>query len=429
MSSEKDLTLKNKNYFNSQIIKEIEPQDIKKEKKEIQNDKIKKLFKCSLCKNVLEKPMFDPSCCEHFACEKCLDYYFKSQKKKMLPCPICKNNIKKQNIIEIPIISPIIEKLKELYNSQDDVEFSKIEQKCEIHPNNNIFSICLECRKKMCPICFDEKKKHNDHQVVNYERYIKLFYYFQDNYKNLYKTINDKENNIEELINLNLLLEKQKNVFSTFFNDCSKKIQVIYSKNQENLNKIIEETKETIEKIRNFMKNLKMDISSKFKKSYDDIENLQQLQDEIKQKIDKLKIKQINKNFVINLKNKYIKNLYELPKKQVVTTLNKKLLFDNSRLSNKIDEQGNYNFGIELSEDKNIIKIYLDINKTINNQQNYCSYIAFIEYGNNKKVIFLEPNEVNDIKYSFENNIPIEEIFDANEINADIKLTIFYLNI
>ena len=427
--SENDLSIKKKNYFNSQIfIKEIEPEDMKKEK-ENQNNKIKKLFKCSLCKNELKKPMFDPSCCEHFACGKCIDNYFKSQKKKILPCPICKNNMKKQNIIEMPIIASINEKLKNLFNSQDDDEFGKIDQKCEAHPNNPIFSICLECKKKMCPTCFDEKKKHDDHQVVNYERYIKLFYYIQDNYKNLKKTINDKENNIEELINLNLLLEKQKNIFSNFFNDYSKKIQDIYSKNQEYLNKIIEESKETIERIRNFMINLKIDISSRFKKSYDNIDNLPQLQDEIKQKIDNLEIKQIYKNEIIDLKNKYIHNLYDLPKKQIIITLNKKLLFDNSQLSNKIDEQGNYNFGIELSEDKNIIKAYLDIDKTINNQKNECSYIAFIEYGKNKKVFFLEPNEVNANKYSFENNISIEEIFEDNENNADIKLTIFYLNI
>ena len=432
MSSENDLSLKKKNYFDSQIfIKEIESQDKKKEK-EIKNDKIKKLenkFKCSLCKNELENSMYDPCCCEHFACEKCLNNYFKSQKKKIVPCPICKNNIKQKNLIKIPIIESIKEKLKDLYNSQDDVEFSILKQKCEIHPNNNIFSICLECRKKMCPVCFDENKKHNDHQVVNYNRYIELFYYIQDNYKILNKTINEKENNIEELINLNLLLEKQKNVFSTFFNECSKKINEKYSKNQENLNKIIEETKETIEKIRNFMINLKIDISSKFKKSYDDIENIIQLKKEIKQKIDKLEIEQINKNEVIDLKYEYNKNLYDLPKKQIITTLNKKLLFDNSRLSNKIDKQGNYYFGIELTEGKNIIKVYLDIDKTINNQKNECSYIPFIEYGNSKKVIFLEPNEVNDNKYVFENNIPIEEIFEGNENNTTIKLTIFYLKI
>ena len=412
------------NYFQSQIfIKKI---------KDVEKDAILNIgnkLKCSICKKNLKNPMNDPKCCQHFGCENCFINYFKSQKKNILPCKICKKMIKKVNLTKSKAISSIMDKLKMNNENKDELLNKIIEQKCNIHPKNTVFFFCLDCQKQMCPTCEEEMKNHNNHHLINYERYMSLFKIFQDNYQSLKNIINEKENDIKEYINLILFFDQQKNAFTTFFNDFIAKIDDIYSKYQEKLNTIIEESKQTIVKLRDFMKNLKIDISSRFKKEYNDVENFDALEAEIKDKIGKLEIKEINKKEILDIKNKYTNNnIYELSKKEIITTLNKKKLFDNCHLNNKIDEKGNYSFGIELSEDKTTIKTYLDIDKYIDNKKNESCYIAFIEYGKKKKIIYLEPTEVIDNKYSFENTLPIEKIFKENN-SVDIKLTILYLTI
>jgi hypothetical protein len=44
------------------------------------------------------------------------------------------------------------------------------------------------------------------------------------------------------------------------------------------------------------MLNVKSDICSQFKASYDDIENIKDIEDDIKQRVDKLQLKKINKD-------------------------------------------------------------------------------------------------------------------------------------
>jgi len=420
------------NYFESQLfMKEIKPKFQKiLEETENKNNKIKLLkdkLKCSICNYKVTNPMYDPTSCDHMSCKNCLELYLR--KNNISQCPRCKKIIKKDKLVKIPIIDSINEKLIEMDNIDDTLQYEKIEQKCELHPKNAIFFLCLDCNKKMCPLCIEEKKKHDNHHLVNYERYIILFNYFQNNFSKFYEKISEKENNIEEYINLILLLEKQKNIYTNFFNDFSIKIQELYSKNQEKINQIIEESKQTILNLRNFMRNLKLDISIRFKNSYNDIEDIDELKKEIKEKVDKFEYKENNKNEILHFKNKYINNTFQLPKIQIMTTLNKKALLDNSHLNNKIDEQGNYSFGFELSDDKKSIKTYLDINKIINGQQNEKPYIPFIEYGKTNKLLYLEPVEIEENQISFENTLSLEEIFGDNENNVDIKLTVLYLNI
>ena len=83
-----------------------------------------------------------------------------------------------------------------------------IDEKCEVHSQNSVFDICLDCKKKMCPICTEERKKHEIHHLVNYERYIKLFNFFNENFSNIKQTIEERENIIKELNKLNQLLEQ-----------------------------------------------------------------------------------------------------------------------------------------------------------------------------------------------------------------------------
>lgn len=428
-ANDNDIEFEKINYFQSQIFKKevkFKPEKNSKEKEKIK--KLKKLedkLKCSICNQEVKNPMYDPNCCEHFFCKNCLDTYL--IRKYIRPCPVCKKNIRKKNLIKASIIEPIEEKIKEMLEDNDnDIQYEEIEKKCELHPSNEIFFLCLDCQKKMCPIC-EEKIQHEsqNHHLVNYKRYIELLSSFQNNFSNFYQTINDNNNIIDEYYNLIQMLEKQEAIYRNFFNDFIQKIQDIYSKNKENINKYIEESKKTITNLKKFMRNLKEEISSRFKSKYNDIEDIDKLKEEIKQKVINIEIKQLNKNEISNIKNKYINNLFDLPKKQYITALNNKNILENSNLNVKIDD---FSFGFELSEDKKTIKVYVDINKIINNKSNDNSYLPFIEYGKNQKKLYLESVEINDIQNSFENTLFLEELFEGKD-NVDIKLTIVYLKL
>ena len=418
-----------KNYFQSQLLLEIKPQDVNEDKES--NKLIKELediLICCICYNYLEDPVNDPSCCSHYACKKCLDQYFKKLKQTAIPCPLCRKKMYKRNLVRIPLVESIKEILKDAQNNKLNIDSNgKIDDKCEVHPKNSIFDICLDCKKKMCPICTDERKKHEHHHLVNYERYIKLFYFFQENFSNIKQTIAERENNIKELNKLNKLLEQQKRGYLNLLNDISIKINQIYTQNQENINKNIAGSMQMIAKLRNFMSNIKLHVSSQFKESYNDIENLEEIEKEVKQRIDKLNYK-YNKNEVSIMKDICNKKLVGLNEKSYLLTVNKKSFFDNFHMNCKIESDDKYSFGMELSEDKKMCTPYLDIKKIINHQTNNSSYIPIIEYGN-KEILYLEPFEVNKQLYSYENTIPVEEMFNDKVTDIDIKLTILSLSL
>ena len=205
----------------------------------------------------------------------------------------------------------------------------------------------------------------------------------------------------------------------------SLKIQTVYKKQQETINKMIDESMETIVKLRNFMLNIKYHISSQFKQSYDDIENLKEIKEEINKRVDQLKLKEINGNEIIDIKNKC--NLI-LPK-QFSVTFNIKEFLDNGHVVGFVDKDENYNFGLKLSEDKTLINVYLEIKRNIDNQPNDSSYVVLIEYGLNKKKLYLKSTEVNNEYYSYKILIPVNELIDGNETIIDIKLTFLSINI
>ena len=225
------------------------------------------------------------------------------------------------------------------------------------------------------------------------------------------------------------LLNQQKNSYLDFLNDMSLKIQTVYKKQQETINKMIDESMETIVKLRNFMLNIKYHISSQFKQSYDDIENLKEIKEEINKRVDQLKLKEINGNEIIDIKNKCLKNLKLILPKQFSVTFNIKEFLDNGHVVGFVDKDKNYNFGLKLSEDKTLINVYLDIKRNIDNQPNDISYVVLIEYGLNKKKLYLKSTEVNNEYYSYKKLIPANELIDGNETIIDTKLTFLSINI
>ena len=414
-----------KNYFKSVLFLDLQKNENKEEKEE-KNKLIKELedtLKCCICRQYLDNPVSDPSACQHYACKACYEKYF--QKKQTMSCPMCRRIIRKRKLIKIPIVESIKEILKDVKNSSMDDANIDINEKCKVHSLNEIFDICLDCQVKMCPVCNEERKKHEKHQLVNYKRYAQLFSFMQNNFADIKQNIVEREKNIKEYKDIIVLSEQQKNSYLQSLTDIASKIQTYYQSNLEKINKIIGENMETIAKYRSFMANIKSYISSKFKKPYDDIENINDIEKEIKNRINKLGLKQIDKNEFETLKKNSFPDLVStLPKKYSIS-FDKYILLDNSHVKSTIDKEGLFVFGLELSEDKKIVTAYLDIKKFIKNKINNSSYTIFIEFGKNQKIFYLEQVEPQrEDLYSYEIEFTIDDLPEIKGAELEISLNI-----
>ena len=421
------------NWFLSKFFYEkVQPENNNENK----NDKNGKLMKeiedilvCYMCLQYLEDPVCDPLSCSHYACKKCLYSYFNKMKKDLVPCPICRRRIKKSNLKSIPLVENIKEILKEAKNL-NIYEEEKIDEKCSTHPKNKVFYICLDCAKKMCPICDAEKKKHETHHMVNYERYVQLFNCFHNNFAEIKEKIKKIENNIKSYNNAYVLLEQQKKSYLDLLYNISKKIEAIFSTNKKQLQKLISESMDDIAKLKKFMNDLKKEVSSRFQTSYDDIENFEEIEKEIKEKVNAIKIK-YSKFEVPNVENIIFKKLTS-SKEEFPLIINRKNIFNTQKIFQKsLDPKGIYKFGAELSEDNNFILCFLDVENEINNKKNESSYSTFIEYGpgKNKNKIYLEEEKYDDKHYSYQKLIPIEEFFPEKQQKIDIKIHVNCISI
>ena len=338
--------------------------------------------------------------------------------------------MRKRNLMKIPLFESINAILKDVKNNKLDDDNININEKCKTHPEKNIFFICIDCQVKMCEICDGERKKHENHHLINFEKYIKLFSFIQDNLLDIKQNIADIEKNIRNYKKLIVLAEQQKNSYLKCLTDLTFKIQNFYQENINKMNQIIADNMATVAKSRNFMLNLKIHISSKFKNSYDDIEDIEDIKNEIKQSISKFKLKKINKYEFENTKKNVIQKLTGGTPMKYPISFKIKALFDNSHVKCIPDKDGLYTFGLELSEDKKIVNVYLDVKKIIKNQTNISSYVASIEYGKKHKILYLELTDpVAEDLYSYEKNIGLEELIDSKDDKADIILNIISISL
>jgi hypothetical protein len=413
--------------FNSEFFeKYIKPKRNKNEKllKEIED-----IFTCYICLDYLENPIWDPSSCGHYQCKKCLNSYFNKMKTNIVPCPLCRNKIRKNNLKEIPLIKKVNEILKNINNYAEE----EINEECSNHPKNKVFYICLDCSIKMCPACDIEKRKHETHHMVNYERYVKLFYCFHNNFAEIKEKIKKIKNNVKKYNNLYAFLEQQKKSYLGLLTNIAKKIENIFSTNQDNLTKLISNSFDNISKLQKFMNDLKKDVSSRFKICYNDIENFDEIEEEIKEKVKDIKL-QFSKIDVSNVKNLGLKKL-DTSKIEFSLTFNKNdiLLNEQKIFKKKLDPQGIYTFGAELSEDNKFILFYFDVENRINNLKNESAYSPYLEYESEKNNIYyniyLEEQKFDDQHYSYEKFMPIEEFFQGNEDKKDIKIKVNYISI
>ena len=107
-------------------------------------------------------------------------------------------------------------------------------------------------------------------------------------------------------------------------------------------------------RLRNFMINLETHVSSQFKESYNDLDNIQEIENGIKQRISKINLKS-NKDKFLNYGDAIDKVLY-LINHRFSLAANIKSLLDSRNLSYKINDY--YLLGTDLSEDKKDYSIF-----------------------------------------------------------------------
>ena len=419
-------------FLDSIFFEEIKPVNTIPKKKEKEEQKLleelKDMLKCCICQDYLDDPVYDPIC-PHYECKKCLEKYFKKNRAKILPCPLCKRRIRKDHLVQLPIVNSIKEIVDGAKNNEILNYNAEEIENCSKHPNNKVFFLCLDCKLKMCPICEAERVKHEqkNHHVVNYERFVKLFYILKKNFEPIKKYISEKKNYINEYKNIISLMEEQKNVYIDLFNVLSKNIENSYKENQNKMNKYIADNIQIIGNLTNFMKNIKDHIGGQIKEKYNDIENLKDIEEEIKNRVSNLKLEIIDANQIVEMKKQIINKIISNKIKDYYFNFNKNDLLQNEDLCVDVEENKIYTFGVYLSKDKKNVIPYLDIKKIINNKINNTAYVVSLEYGNMKKKIYLERID-NNKYYSYENSIPFEDLF-KNEKTIDIKLSILFLDL
>ena len=156
---------------------ESKKEDNQKEisKEEAIGSEIKDTVKCYICFEKIFKPKMCPHC-HRMACEKCLYNWFINLKKDK--CGFCRANTNYNEMISVPFMDVVVNFVEKFFNNKkieiNDLN-NDIQEYCPEHENELLYYYCLDCGKAYCKTCFvffgEEKDKHNDHSIIEYEKY------------------------------------------------------------------------------------------------------------------------------------------------------------------------------------------------------------------------------------------------------------------
>ncbi len=169
-----------KHKFSRFSAKKKELSEIEEEKQKEDNNftEIKDTVKCYICFNIITKPKMCP-CCHRIACEKCLYNWFMVERKKY--CGFCRKKLNFYEMVSVPFMSTVVDFVEKIFDKDKDgeIKFShNFQNFCENHPNEQIYYFCLDCNRGYCKTCFvffgEEKDKHINHNIIEYEKYKNL---------------------------------------------------------------------------------------------------------------------------------------------------------------------------------------------------------------------------------------------------------------
>ena len=405
---------------------------IKKKGNEIKSQ-LKNIMICGSCKKNLQNLFFCPYC-KKSACKNCFNKKIYYLKRDSTPCPICGKMVKRAVLKKVSLLDEIGEVIEEDEGEENAnlIKFNPNEliSNCNEHIFNKIWAYCIDCNKKMCPVCFDlEQKKHEEHRCINYEKYLELNVFFGNSFKNMKDYILISEKTITDLQKLNSNLENQKSALLNFATNLSNKIDKLFHKEQEKINEIITSLTQKISDFNNFRKEIKKSVIKQIPKGYSEFDDMEKIKKDITKRV---------KEFKFDLPNKEFENLENKSKRKInFSKLEEKININKERIMNgihfNVQNNENYKLKIEVSADKEDVYFYLDINNNINGKENNNSYLAKIEVSDlnkNTKTLYLEMDNDKDNKdnITFSNSISRKELFNKYK-KGYIYLQIYYLDI
>jgi len=404
----------------------------KEKKKDISvRGKLKNLMLCTKCKKNFKDLYFCPLC-KKYACKKCFNRLYYFSKKDHVPCPNCSQMVKRYYLKPITFLKAIAEVVEP--EEEDDIKLIKFNtnefiNKCDNHIKNEIWAYCIDCNKKMCPVCYSSEQ-HSQHRVVNYKSYLDLNLFFGVSFKSIKEFVLKSEEIITDLQRLNSELDNQKSALLGFSLDLYDAINSIFQEGQEKISRMIDSLTSQISEYNNFKNNIKKYITNSIPIGYSDFENIEEIEKEIKERIGNLNIVLPKSEDVAKIEKEYYKQNLELLNIQETIDINNEIITNGLKTNFK-----NYNceFIAELGEDQEEVNFYLNIDNKILDKININPYLIKIRIFNYKKekILYLEKaknEDQNENIISFFNSLPKKDINDIIK-NGHIKITIDYFNL
>lgn len=434
IKEDKDEEIFNTKIFRKMVDDHKKMYKVKEKKKDASiRGKLKNLMLCNKCKKNLKDLYFCPFC-KKYACKKCFNRLYYFSKKDHVPCPYCNQMVKRYYLKPLTFLKAIAEVVEP--EEEEDIKLitfntNELIHKCDRHKNNEIFAYCIDCNKKMCPICYGNEQ-HSEHRCVNYKKYLDLNLFFGLSFKNIKDFVLKSETIITDLQRLNSELDNQKSALLGFSLDLYDAINSIFQEGQEKINRFIDSLTVQIREYNNFKNNIKKYITKSIPKGFSDFENIEDIEKEIKERIGNLNIVFPKREDIEKIEKEYYKQNIELINMQETIDINNEIITNGLKTNFK---KYNCEFIAELGEDQEEVNFYLNIDKKILDKININPYLIKIKIYNYKKekILYLEKTNKNDENengdnISFFNSLPKKDI---NEIikNGHIKIRIDYFNL
>ena len=361
---------------------------------EILSDEIK----CSICLGRLNDPYYCPYC-KKLSCRNCWLQNFRIKNFNNVKCHMCNQfiqfeNLRKDDLATKMILNVIGEFSSE--KSKNIIDISHIKEFCELHQGIEIYNICLDCRKRMCPECQEEKNKHerNKHHIALYKNYLNLWNFIENSTKNINNHIENIEKIIEKIKKLKYFIINQKNIILDYYKNIIKKID----SNYDTINKILDYNiinyTTMINDIRENEAKIKNNVAKVFKVGYNKLENLENIKKNITTKLKEINIDGLKDNYISELYNNFFyinKNIKFIKKSQKLEIAN---LEEFKKIKVMEINSGENKYGLILNEEG--ITIYQKIPKLTNSPD---TFLTNIEIG--EMTLFLNQTIENNNYYLF----------------------------
>ena len=392
-------------------LKEIKEEEKKREETETEickeenlGSEIKDTVKCYICFDKITKPKMCPHC-HRIACEKCLYNWFINLKKDK--CGFCRLKSNFYEMISVPFMDAVVNFVDQFFNKRsklsDTIDKEFLEY-CPEHKNEMLYYYCLDCGKPYCKTCFvffgEEKDKHIDHSIIEYEKYKKMSMpLLKKNTDKLETNIQHVEENIKKCLAYKTSYEHERKVVNKFL----KKLEKEFNNQIDNSILIIDEQ---IKKLKDYINEY-----NKYKKEveyfYGDIKHKNNTSDKSCESLI-IKLTKINQQKFFSSKD--IEKLSDLSKNMFVNTYQSKegeYNHENIFLSRGL-KMGNSPYEMVIdNKQRNEVQISLTIQKEkINIKHNFQAFVFIRKKGECVQTYDLDEYREDDTSYYLKKKIP-----------------------